>query len=186
MLHIPDMFSAGGTVKIYTSNFGGDASGGADRVTGSAFGVGLDLAAAAMVTEQLSFAFVVRDVISIINWDSSVKGKYSEGTPTTMILGGAYQDDRIAITFDLQPSLYNDVPARFGVGTELTVFGALKPRIGLTQNLSSADANRWVTIGMGVDLEPKWMGPIKVVRFGYTHMLHEVDFTPRVGLTIGW
>jgi len=183
---LPEMFSFGGTVKIYTSSFGNDESGGVNRVTGSAFGYGFDLAASAQVTDEIVLSVVGKDLVNTISWDSSVDGKYDEGVPRAIVFAGAYQDDQMAISFDLQPSFYSDAPGRFGVGTELTMFGVIKPRVGMMQNLGSSDANRWVTIGMGINLEPKWLGPIRIINFGYTHMLHDIDSAPRVGLTIGW
>jgi len=186
LLRLPEKFHFGGTVKIYMTSFGDDASGGVNRVTGSSSGFGLDLAASMQVTEQIGFSVVARDVVNAISWDSSVDGGYSEGVPTVVVLAGGYQDDKMAISFDMQPSLYGDAPSRFGVGTELTMFGALKPRIGMMQNMGSADPNRWVTIGMGIDMQPEWFGPVKMIKFGYTHMLHDIASSPRVGLAVGW
>jgi len=186
VFNLPEMFSFGSTLKIYTTSFGNDASGGANRVTGSSAGYGLDLAISAKMTDKISFAVVGHDLVNAISWDTSVKGKYSEGLPRQLVIAGGYQDDKMALSLDFQPSFYDDVPSRFGVGTELTVFGVIKPRVGVMQNMSSEDPNRWVTFGIGVDMQPAWLGPIKIIKFGYTHLFHDIDSTPRVGLTIGW
>jgi hypothetical protein len=84
------------------------------------------------------------------------------------------------------PSLYADTPGRFQLGTEFTFWGAVKPRFGLAQNMSSTDLNRWLTAGLGIELKPTFMGPIQVFNFGYSHLFHDIDGSPRVGLTLGW
>lgn len=186
ILFLPELIRIGATVKLYLADYGNDSEGGDDRVQGSAFGYGIDVAAALRLSDEFLFTVVGRDLVNDVTWDSSVKGSYSEGAPRAVAVAGAFQDDQIAISFDFQPPLYSDVPTRLGIGAEIVLLGALKPRLGLSQNFGSGDPNRWVTVGLGVNLEPSFLGPIHHVMFGYTHLIHEIDATPRVGLTIGW
>lgn len=183
---LPEDLRVGGTLKIYTTSFGNDPEGGAGRVTGSSSGFGLDLAASYKPLDELTLSVVDHDLINSISWKSSVKGSYSEGLPNMLTLAAAYEDAKMAYSIDLEPSLYDDVPTRFGIGTELTLFGVLKPRLGMTQNLSSDDLNRWVTLGLGIEFQQTWIRPLRSVKFGYTQMMHNIASTPRVGLALVW
>lgn len=190
-LKLPDNLLLGSTVKIYLADYGNDQAGGVERVTGSAAGFGLDLAASWWINEEFIIALVGRDLINTLSWDSdnidhSTKGSYSEGVSRVIDIGGAFQDDQIAISFGIQPSLYSDVPTRLGFGFEFIMLKAFKPRVGLSQNLGKTEANRQVSIGLGIDLEPSFTGPIRQIKFGYTHLIHDIDSTPRVGLSIAW
>jgi hypothetical protein len=183
---ITDMLRLGGTVKIYMTDYGKDADGGIDRVDGSSTGFGLDLAASVRFSDEFLISLVARDLVNSISWKSSVGGSYSEGVPRVVSLGAGFQDDQMAISCELQPPLYSDVPLRFGVGAELVMLKVLRPRVGMSQNFGAGDPNRWITVGLGIDFAPTFMGPIHQVKFGYTHMIHDIDATPRVGLTLGW
>jgi len=190
-LHLPENLLLGSTLKIYVANFGQDADGGADRVEGSASGFGLDLAASWRVSDELIFALVGRDLINTVSWtsdnaDHSTKGSYSEGVPRVIDIAGAFQDEKFAVSFDVQPSLYSDVLTRVGFGFEFAMLKIFKPRLGLSQNFGSGDPNRQVSIGLGIDLDPTFTGPIRQIKFGYTHLIQHIDSTPRVGLTVSW
>ncbi len=181
----------GSTLKIYLANFGQDAGGGTDRVEGSAGGFGLDLAASYRFTDELIFALVGRDLINTISWssdnaDHSTKGDYSEGVPRVIDLAAAYQNTKFAASFGIQPSLYSDSPTRVGFGFEVVMMKVFKPRLGISQNFGSDDSNRQVSLGLGIDLDPSFAGPIRKVKFGYTHLIQHIDSTPRVGLTVSW
>ncbi len=190
-LKLPDNLLLGSTIKIYLADFGKDLGGGADRVQGSGSGFGLDLAASWRFSDEVIVALVGRDLINTISWtsdntDHSTKGSYSEGVPRIIDLAGAYQDEKFAVSFDVQPSFYSDVPTRIGFGFEFAMLKVLKPRLGLSQNFGTGDPNRQVSVGLGIDLEPSFTGPIRQIKFGYTHLIQHIDSTPRVGLTISW
>ncbi len=190
-LKLPENILFGSTIKIYLASYGNDPDGGIDRVTGSAGGFGLDLAASWRPSDQFMLALVGRDLINTVSWtsdniDHSTKGSYSEGVPRVIDLAGAFQDEKFAVSFSVQPSLYADVPTHINFGFEFAMLKVLKPRLGLSQNFGSGDPNRQVSIGLGIDLDPTFTGPIRQIKFGYTHLIHNIDSTPRVGLSVSW
>lgn len=184
---IPDHpLDVGGTLKILSTSYGNDPDGGEDRVTGSSFGLGLDLGVHYQPAKSISLALVGRDLISINNWDSSVKGKYSESIPTALSFAAAYTGEKITFAGEFLPGLYGDVPGRVAGGVELNMLKVFRFRAGLAQNISDPDLNRWITLGLGIEFSASFLGPVNHVRFGYTHMVHEIDPSPRVGLAFSW
>jgi len=86
----------------------------------------------------------------------------------------------------MKPSLYADVKDRMAVGAEVVIWKVFKPRVGFARNLSSGNPNQWTTAGLGIEIQSKKFGPIRLIHFGYTQLFHEIDSSPRVGLVIGW
>jgi len=186
-LGIPlERLSVGGSLKIYLASFGNNTDGEADRVTGSAWGGGLDLGLHYQASPTVSLAAVGRDVVNDIKWDSSVKGKYGEGVPTVLALSGAVVRPRMTLGLEYQPGLYNDVPDRLMAGAELRIGSWLRPRLGMAQNLGGGDLNRAVTAGLGLEFATGYLGPVKEVKFGYTHLFHKINPSPRVGIILTW
>ncbi len=184
-LPVPDL-NFGVTVKMRTVNFGSNADGGDDRVTGDALGYGMDIGLHYRFTPAVSAALVMRDLVNDIKWSSSVRGDYCEGVPRRLVLAAAVEKEKLVLGMEYQPGLYGDVPDRMRVGGEFTLLGILRPRFGLAQDLASGDVNRWITLGLGIELTSSFLRPFRKVSVGYTHMLHEIDPTPRVGLAITW
>ncbi len=176
----------GMTVKLLMTGFGNDEEGGEDRVTGDSFGFSIDLAAQWQVSPQLSFAVISRELLNSISWNSSVKGSYSEGLPRKVLIAAGYELERIVFGFEYQPGLYEDVSDRVTMGLEATLWKMLKPRVGFAQNFKATESNRWITAGLGLDFQTASFGPIKQIKFGYTHLFHDIDHSPRVGLVVGW
>ncbi|MBM3328916.1 MAG: hypothetical protein FJY67_05505 [Calditrichaeota bacterium] len=189
---LPIPGNAGAGLKYLNSSFGSNSDGGADRVQGSANGFGLDLAWHWRPLEEASFAVVIHDLVNVLSWDRRIEGStpssktYSEGVPTTMVLGLAWQLEAATFSSEYRPGLYGDVADRFIIGGEFSFWSVVKARFGLGQNMSGSDRNRWVTLGLGIEIEPSYLGPVQSVRFGYTHLVHDIAATPRVGLTLSW
>lgn len=175
----------GTTIKIMMTSFGDDEEGGEDRVTGSSFGYSLDLGVHYQVSEQLSFALVSRELINGINWDSSVDGTYSEGLPRQVVLAAGYELEKSTFGLEYHPSFYDDTSDRLVMGAELQIFSLMVGRVGFAQNLDGADQNRWITAGVGMNIATN-LGGIRLIQFGYTHLFHDIDHSPRVGLVVGW
>lgn len=186
-LRIPvENMNLGATAKIRTTSFGNNIDSGDDQVTGSAFGYAFDFGLNYKASDGLTLALVMRDVAGDLKWDSSYEGEYTENVPRTLVIGGAIEKEKVILAMEYLPGLYNDVSDRVVVGGELVLFRILRPRFGFAQDLGSGDVNRWMTIGLGIEITSKFLNPIKKVHFGYTHMLHEIDPTPRVGLSLCW
>ncbi len=186
-LSVPiDNLNFGLTVKILMASYGNNSDGDEDRVTGDAFGYAFDAAVHYQVSDCISTALVMRDVVNNIDWNSSVKGDYSEGTPRTLALAWAMVKEKFTLGMEYHPGLYSDVKDRVVVGGELVWLKIFRPRFGFAQDLTSGETNRWVTLGFGIELTSDFLRPFDKVQFGYTHMLHEIDPSPRVGLSMVW
>jgi hypothetical protein len=183
----------GMSFKYLSTSYGNDEAGGIDRVTGSSAGVSLDFGVLYFPTDDISLALVLRDFVNGISWDSSYldndttqASTYSEGLPRKAILSLGWELEKATIAFEYLPGLYTDVKDRIAMGVEVVILKVLRPRFGIAQNLTSGYINQWMTAGLGVSIKHEKLGPIRYVNFGYTHMLHEVASTPRVGLSLGW
>lgn len=188
-LKIPvESLRLGTTVKILMTSFGNNSDGDEDRVTGDAFGYAVDLGLHWAAAEKLAFSIVSRELLNNITWNSSSRPEsYSEGTPTTLVLAGAYWLEMMTFAMEYQPGfVYDDVPDRFSFGMEGELWKILRPRFGFAKNLRSRASNQWITAGLGIDIRPKSFGPIRLIKFGYSHLFHEIEASPRVGLIIGW
>jgi len=196
-----DNLRIGVTAKILFASFGNnsDEDGGEDRVTGSSFGYGLDIGFHYQASETVSLALVSRELVNNINWDTSIEGeeeaaadeatretKYSEGLPQSLIVAAAYEKEKLALAVEYHVGLYGDVSDRIVFGAETVIFKIVRPRMGFAQNLTSGNPNQWITAGLGMEFQTQSLGPIREVKFGYTHLFHHIDFSPRVGLVIGW
>ena len=143
-----DQMSFGVTVKGRWTSFGNNPDGGVDRVTGSGRGFGIDLGYIFLVNANLSLGLAVRDLVNTFQWDSSEKGKYSEGVPATLRLGGAYNLDGIVLAFDLRKALHDDISDRTYIGVEKEVLPTVFLRGGFSNNIGTADLNRRWSFGM--------------------------------------
>ncbi|MBM3327296.1 MAG: hypothetical protein FJY65_10065 [Calditrichaeota bacterium] len=188
----PLALNAGAALKILSVDYGRDTEGGPDRVQGTASGFGVDLALQWRLSDEASAALVMRDLLNTLNWKREIEGSqpssgsYTEGLTRAIVFGFAYTLDVAAFSAEYKPGLYADTNDRLTIGTEFTFWKAFKARIGMAQDMAGADRNRWVTFGMGLDLAMEFVGPIKQVKFGYSLLMHDIDSSPRVGLTLGW
>jgi len=173
--------------KYFSTSFGNDEEGGDERITGSSAGYGIDIGMLYRHSKVLSLALVLRDGLNDINWDSSSPaGKYSEGLPRRLVFAIGWEREKSTIALEYHPGLYSDVKDRAVFGAEVIILQVFRPRFGFAQNFTSGYTNKWITFGLGIELASERLGPIRNVSFGYTHMLHEIESTPRVGLSIGW
>ncbi|MDP8229177.1 MAG: hypothetical protein P9M15_06970 [Candidatus Electryoneaceae bacterium] len=177
-------FGDGGDDFIPGDNYPGDIS--QERVSGSAAGFGVDIGTHYQVSEEVSLAVVMRDLVNTLSWDSSVRGTYDENVPFRLVFAGSMELEHLTMAFEYLPSLDEDVNSRMIFGAEVILFRVIKPRIGIAQDMESGEVNRWVTLGVGVDVPFESFGPIKHIHFGYTHMFHHIDHTPRVGLSLSF
>ena len=143
-----DQMSFGITVKGRWASFGNNANGGEGRVTGSGKGIAMDLGYYLYINQHLSFGVMLRDLLNTFQWNSSVSGKYSEGVPATIRVGGAYQLDGLIIAFDLRKALHDDTANRAYIGVEKILFESMFLRAGFSNNLGTANLNRRWTFGM--------------------------------------
>jgi len=137
-------YQVGTTAKLRISTFGGDAAGGADRVTGHALGVGLDLGAKARPARYLTVGLVVKDLFAPVQWTSSVKGGYIESVPRTVVAGMALSDrQRFTLAADLENT------EMLSVGAEIVALDIISFRGGYRWPLST-EWDKSYAVGCGL------------------------------------
>ena len=170
-------------VKIRSASFGNNTDGDEDRVTGDAFGYGLDLAFMWFAAPKMSVGLLFRDLYNDVNWNSSVSGSYSENVPLEMTLGTSYRFSTITVaSVDLRKSLYQDVENRLMAGFEQKVFQFIALRAGWGRNIGAKYANQEIAMGLGVEKAMKAF----YFRFDFAYLLNDLKNTPRAGVSIDW
>ncbi len=187
---LPDGLRIGMTAKIRWASFGNNTpegeGQGIGQVEGNAFGYSMDIGLLWDVpyVSGLSLAWVGRDLINNITWDSNVSGSYTEGVPRTMFIGVAYNPTENAMfTLDFKPSLNDETNDRMAMGLEYTMMRIIALRAGVAQDVGNVQTYRDVTLGMGVRTRVK--GDMKV-EAGVSYLFDTIANTPRVGLRLIW
>ncbi len=125
----------GATVRARWASFGKNDST-VDQVTGSAFGAALDVGAVVPLTSSATLGVTGRDVVNILNWDTSARGSYEENVPPALILGLAVElCDDVAIEINLDKALHQDNHDLVMVGAEATFFRVAALRGGYRKAL---------------------------------------------------
>ena len=188
-----DNLHFGLSFKYLSTSYGNDEAGGEERSIGSSSGYGLDFGILYQPTDQVSLAVVFRDALNGISWDSSfldndtkTSNSYSEDLPRNLVLSVGWEREKATFAMEYHPGIYPDVQNRAALGVEVPFLKIFKPRFGFAQNLASGYTNQWMTFGLGIEIKSELLGPIRNVNFGYTHVVHEIASTPRVGLSLGW
>ena len=138
----------GVTLRTRWASYGNNKSVG-EQVTGSALGLGLDIGALIPLTGSTTLGLSGRDVISVLNWDSSAAGSYGENVPTALSAGVAMRPhDHVLLEVDLEKALDADVKDVLKAGAEVTVFGVATLRAGYVTMLPEGDTEEY-SIGGG-------------------------------------
>jgi long-subunit fatty acid transport protein len=170
-------------VKIRWASFGNNSEGDPDRVTGDAFGYGVDLGLMWCLSEKISLGMLWRDLYNDITWNSSTSGEYSESTPTELTFGASYRPFANSVmALDVRKALYSDVEDRLLLGVEQNIFKIIYLRAGWGQNIGAKYRNQDIAVGFGIS--QAW----KRLQFGFdfAYMLNDLQNTPRTGMTLNW
>ncbi|MCK4408952.1 MAG: hypothetical protein KAW67_02635 [Candidatus Eisenbacteria sp.] len=120
-----------------------------EQVTGSALGLGLDVGALVPLTESTTLGVSGRDIVSMLNWDSSAAGSYGENVPAALAIGIAMRPhDHVLLEADLDKALHRDVNDIVRAGAELTLFGVARLRGGYVATLSEDESEEY-SVGAG-------------------------------------
>lgn len=190
-LGLPIPVSLGLAVKLLNTSFGKEGTG-EDRMEGSAWGWSVDGAAYGKLGDHFSYGLLLREGVSRLKWESqpfnrsSPKMTYSEELPRNLTLGLGLSVGKGVVGLAFTPSLYSDVSSRLAVGLEWSLWGIFKPRWGYAQNLKGEEVNRWITVGLGIEPSGGMGHLLRMWRFGYSHLFHRIDYSPSVGLSVGW
>lgn len=170
-------------VKIRWASFGNNTDGDPDRVTGDAFGYGLDLGMMWFVSEKISAGMLWRDIYNDIGWNSSVSGSYNEAVPSEFTFGASYRySENTVAVIDMRKSLHLDVEERIMVGVEQKVFKIIQLRGGIGQNIGARYRNQDVSFGLGINQQLKSMN----FNFDFAYILNDLKNTPRAGVSLNW
>jgi len=145
-------FAVGANVKIRTASTG-EVSG-EEAVTGNSFGFSFDAGMQFELADHIELGLLARDLFSKPQkWNNTLANEsYYEGTPTTLIIGGAfYADPTLLLVMDGHIPVYQDQIYQVGMGLEKVVFNVLALRAGLFQNLEFREDRR-ITTGAGLEL----------------------------------
>ncbi|MFH1864504.1 MAG: hypothetical protein ABIK85_01350 [Candidatus Eisenbacteria bacterium] len=138
----------GATLRTRWASYGSNESVG-EQVTGGALGLGLDIGALIPLTESTTLGLSGRDIVSLLNWDSSAAGSYGENVPTALSAGIAMRPhDHVLLEVDLEKALHADVRDVLRAGAEVTVFGVATLRGGYITMLPEGDTEEY-SVGGG-------------------------------------
>ncbi len=170
-------------VKIRWASFGNNSGGDPDRVTGDAFGYGIDLGTMWIISEKAAAGLLLRDFLNDITWNSSTSGKYSEAVPGEMVMGLSLKPaPKAVIAADLRKALHQDVEDRLMIGVEYRVLELLTLRAGWGRNIDAEYHNQDISLGIGLYRKISRLD----FRFDFAYMLNDVKNTPRVGAGFDW
>jgi len=178
-----DKMSFGITVKGRWTSFGNNPDGGANRITGSGSGFGIDLGYLFLLNEHISLGIMIRDLVNSFQWESSVSGKYSENVPTTLRFGSAYRFNGLTVAFDLRKNLHDDTANRAYFGAEKILFEMVALRAGFSNNLGSSDLNRKWSFGLGLI---RSFFESYAVAINTAYRVDDIDNQFRFGMDISW
>jgi hypothetical protein len=172
--------AAGATARTRWASFGGNES--TDRqVTGSALGFALDLGAVVPLPGRARLGVSARDVVGVLNWDSSTRGSYEEGVPTDLVVGVAYEPwANASIEVDLEKALRLDRDDTVLAGAELRVMEVAALRGGYRRALGSGELEEF-SFGAGATVSPGAAAITVDVAYVFGH----VEDTLRIGLAFG-
>jgi hypothetical protein len=179
-----EKISLGMNAKILMSSFGNNSDGDPDRITGDAFGYGMDLALMYRFSDKVSFGAILRDMYNDITWNNSTLGtEYSEATPMEFTLGASYRHSpNSVLAIDLRKALYEDVEDHIALGVEQRVFKFLLLRAGWGQNIGAKWRNQDIALGLGLVKQTKSFD----FSFDFAYLLNDLKNTPRAGIALNW
>ena len=169
--------------KLRWASFGNNNDPDPEKVTGYAFGFGMDLGLMWRISERISFGMLFRDIVNDIGWDSSVSGNYNESVPFEYTLGASYRPTvGSVLVVDVRKALYEDVDDRLTVGVEQRVFKIIFLRTGWAQNIGSDYANQDLALGLGIEQSLKRLS----FNFDLAYLMNDLKNTPRIGVSLNW
>jgi hypothetical protein len=176
--------SIGMNIKVLMSSFGNNLDGDSDRITGDAFGQGLDVALMYRFSDKISFGAILRDAYNDITWNNSTLGtEYSEATPMEFTVGASYRHSlNTVLALDWRKALYDDVEEHIAVGVEKRIFKFLFLRAGWGQNVGAKWRNQDLALGVGLYKQMKGFD----FGFDFAYILNDLKNTPRAGVALNW
>jgi hypothetical protein len=136
------------SLRTRWSSYGNNESTG-EQVTGSALGLGLDVGARIPLGSAVTIGLAGRDVVNVLNWDSSSAGSYGENVPATLSAGIAITPhDGLLIEIDLDETFGGDADDVLRAGAEISLFDVACLRGGYITRLPAGDPDEY-SVGAG-------------------------------------
>lgn len=171
----------GATLRTRWASYGNNESAG-EQVTGSALGLGLDVGALIPLTDSTTLGVTGRDVVSMLNWDSSAAGSYGENVPAALAIGVAMRPhDLVLLEVDLDKALHRDTNGVVRAGAELTVFGMARLRGGYVTTLSVDDSSEY-SVGAGATFPAGTTAMTLDIAYLFGHLDNTLRFSLGVAL----
>ena len=173
--------SFGVTLRTRWASYGNNQSTD-EQVTGSALGLGLDVGALVPLTESTTLGVSGRDVVSVLNWDSSAAGSYRENVPAALVMGIAMRPhDYGLLEVDLDKALHRDVNDIVRAGVELTLFDVASLRGGYVTTLSEDEYDEY-SVGAGATFPAGTTAMTLDVAYLFGHLDDTLRFSLGVAL----
>jgi hypothetical protein len=172
--------AAGASLRTRWASFGDNAST-EGQVTGSALGFALDVGAIVPLPGSAAAGVSVRDVAGVLNWDSSTRGSYEEGVPTTLVGGVAYRPwEKLTIELDLEKALRLDTNDLILAGAELRVFEVAVVRGGYRRELRPGELEEF-SLGAGATVT----AGTTAITVDVAYLIGRLEDTLRIGVGFG-
>ncbi len=174
--------NAGAEVKLYLAEVGRSGTG-QDRSTGHSVGAGLDIGLQTRISEKITAAFTVKDLLSILRHSNTLTNQaQGEVLPPEYRLGTAYHaSSTLLLLMDGQKGLYADQADHVRIGAEQVLFRCLSLRGGMHQ-IFGREAIRKMSVGFGLNTLPFTKGTTSsttnsplALNYSYEFALNEDD-----------
>jgi len=145
--------SAGVNVKVASNRVHGTGDG---AVSGSSFGVGIDLGLILELSDQIRYGLTIRDVPVINRWKNVSTGEnYFEANAATLHMGGTFRVRYTTLLVaDGQIPFTDDQPWKMAGGIEQEVFKVVFLRVGMQKEIESPTVTPWkITGGLGLKVK---------------------------------
>ncbi len=172
--------AAGATVRTRWASFGNNESTG-EQVTGTALGFALDVGAVVPLPGSAKAGVSARDVVGVLNWDSSTRGSYEEGVPTDLVVGVAHEPwENLSIEVDLEKALRLDRHDVILAGAELRIFEVAALRCGYRRALRPGKLEEF-SLGAGATVT----AGTTAITVDIAYLIGHVEDTLRIGVGFG-
>ncbi len=162
----------------------------ANKISGSAYGFGLDLGFRTYLLEKLAFSIVIKDIVSPVYWDSQSenqgkrsKGKYQESIPTELRAGLLFKPESfINVLFDVTPNIYQYTDVKYSAGAEIILIDIISLRGGTRIIPNNRDDEKY-SAGIGINYN---LTESLTVRIDYAYLFEELADTQVFSLGVGF
>jgi long-subunit fatty acid transport protein len=164
-------FNAGVSFKMQFANFGNNMETYVNKVSGSAWGIGMDFGLMWTVLPNLQVGFMMRDGFSFMKWDTQHNAESTyEGVPMTTSAGFKYFTKDMLLTAEV-----SDIDT-LKIGVEANLYTYIDVRAGYSQTLDF-EAYKEFMLGLGVGHFEFGMKRELSLNFDFAYVFGRLDNT---------